>query len=102
MDGKRVLPSVILFQCSIKQDLKKDDFLTFKLQTNPMQDTSPTYDLSILFFCHGMAKELFDLIKNIQHNCQLQNLMDGLGHYVLIRHLLQGDALVTFNCAAMT
>jgi len=102
MDGKQVLPSVIPFQCPIKQDLKKDDFLTFKLQTSPMQDMSPTYDLSILFFSHGTAKELFDLIKNIQCICQGKNFMDGLGCYVLIRHLLQGDALTAFNHGATT
>jgi len=99
-DGKRILPSVIPFQRPVKQDLKKDDFLTFKLRTNPTQDTSPTYDLSVPFFGHGTAEELFDLIKNIQRVIQGQNLTDGPSRYALARRLLQGDALAAFNRAA--
>jgi len=57
--------SAIPFQRPVKQDLKKDNFLMFKLCTNPTQDTSPTYDLSVLFFSHGTVEELFDLVKNI-------------------------------------
>jgi len=65
----------------------------FKLQTNPTQDMSPTYNLSVLFFSCGTAKEMFDLSKNIQHKCQGQNLTDGPGCYMLTRHILQGDVL---------
>jgi len=58
---------------------------------------SPTYNLSVLFFGHGTVEELFNLIKNIQHVIQGQNLMNGPSHYALARHLFQGDAFVAFN-----
>jgi len=73
-----------------------------KLQPTLQQDTPPTYNLSIPFFSHGTAKELFDLIENIQLICQGQNLMNGPVCYTLVRHLLQGDVLAAFNCGPMT
>jgi len=101
MDRKQILLSVIQFQHPVKWDLKKNNFLTFKLQTNPTQDMPPTYDLSVPFFSCGTAKELFDLIKNIQCICRGQILMDGPGA-MHIMHLLQGDMLTAFNHGATT
>jgi len=96
-EGKRLLPPVVPFLRIKKPDLKKDEFLTFKLRSNPGQDTSPTYDLSVPFFNRGTAEELFDLLKNINRVCTGQNITDGPGRYSLARRLLQGDALAAFN-----
>jgi len=90
-------PPIIPFICQTKQDLKKDEVLTFKLHTNPNQDASPTYDLAVPFFGQGTAKELFVFIKNVQQVCQGQNITDGPGHYTIVCWLLQGDALAAFN-----
>jgi len=90
-EGKHLLPPVVPFLCVKKPDLKKDEFLTFKLRSNPGQDTSPTYDLSVPFFNRGTAEELFDLLKNINRVCTGQNITDGPGRYSLARRLLAGD-----------
>jgi len=98
---KRMITPVIPFDCLPKQELKKDDFLTFKLHTNPAQDTSPTYDLTVPFFNCGTAEELFDLVKNINRGCQGQNVTDGPNKYAVMRCVLQGDALTAFNRGAV-
>jgi len=74
---KHMIMPVIPFEHLPQHELTKDGFLTFKLCTNPVQDTSLTYDLTVPLFNHGMAEELFDLVCNMQWVCQGQNVTDG-------------------------
>jgi len=96
-----MITPVIPFDHLTWHELKKDNFLTFKLHMNPAQDTSPTYDLAVLFFNCGMDEELFELVWNMQWVCQGQNVTDGSNKYAVMHCMLQDDLLATFNCATV-
>ncbi len=100
-DSQHLLPPIIPFSHPTKLELKKDDFLTFKLCMNPNQDNSPTYDLVVQFFSQGSMEELLLFNKNIQWICQGQKITVGPGQYALVCCLLQGNVLTAFNQAAM-
>jgi len=67
---RRFLPSTVVavipferFQTTTK---KKEDILTFKLRSDPLNDASPTYDLTIPYFKSGTPEELFVFLENVE------------------------------------
>jgi hypothetical protein len=52
-----ILPPILLEQ-PVKKDLKKDEFITYKLCSVPTQDDLPTYKLTVPYFNTGTAEEL--------------------------------------------
>jgi len=51
--------AVIPFERFKTTTRKKEDILTFKLRSEPMNEASATYDLTIPFFKSGTPEELF-------------------------------------------
>ena len=98
--GKRYVPPIIPLERPAETQHCKDQFLTFKLRSNPTDDASTTYDLSIPFFSTGSAEELLIFIQMVNRVISGQNVTDGPGRYALICRLLSGDALTAFNSAA--
>lgn len=100
--GTRMITPVIPLTRPVKKEARKDNMLTFKLRTNPAQADSTTYELSVTFFSDGTPEELLLFLRNVEKVIVGLNITDGPGRYALIRRLLQGDALATFDQAATT
>jgi hypothetical protein len=56
--GKRFVPPIIPLERPEEKQLRKDQYLTFKLRSVPTDEASTTYDLSVPFFSNGSPEEL--------------------------------------------
>jgi len=81
---------------------KKEEVLTFKLRSDPANETSATYDLTVPYFKLGSPEELIEFLTNIEKVIVGQNAQAPAAKYTLMRRLLQGDALAYFNRSAVT
>lgn len=97
---KRYVPPVIPYERPVKKQLKKDEFLTYKLQSDPENSESPTYELTVPFFGTGTPEELLIFLRDIRKVIIGQNLHTGPTKYALLRRCLTGDALAAFDRAA--
>jgi len=80
---------------------KKDEVLTFKLQTNPDNNSLPIYKITIPYFKDGVAEVLFNFLWNMEEVITGQNATDPASKYALMCQLLQGDTLACFNQSAL-
>jgi hypothetical protein len=71
-------------------DITKDNSITIKLKSNPTDENSGTYELTVAYFRDGTPEQFFKLEDNLQHIFQGQNLTTG--------PILQDEALAVFNC----
>lgn len=98
--GKRLIMPAIEFARMSPKELRKDEFLTFNLRSNPQEETSSTYSLTIRYFAAGKPEELLHFLKDLKKVIAGQNVTTGPGKFALARRLLQGSALTAFNNAA--
>ena len=98
--NKRFINPSIYLERPTRETLNKDECLTFKLQSTPGDETSPTYGLTVGYFRTGTPEELLLFIKNLQKIIVGTNITTGPEKYTMARRLLQGDALAAFNRAA--
>ena len=94
------LPPPISLQVTEPAVLAKDQYLTMKLRLVPSVDKSPTYDLVIPYFKNGTPKEWLKFQLNLNRVFVGQNLTTAVPKYAMIRRLLMGDVLSTFNAKA--
>ena len=94
---KRYVPPVISLDRPTEKELKKDDYMSYKLRVHPNDDNSPTYDLTVPFFRGGTPEELLMFIDRLSKVIQGQNLTNAPPRYALARRCLLGDALAAFN-----
>ena len=97
---KRLISAAVGLQRPAQKELSKDKYLTFKLRSNPADEHSTMYELTVPFFSSGTPEELLDFIKNVEKVFVGQNMTAGPARYSLLRRVLQGDALAAFNRAA--
>jgi hypothetical protein len=97
---KRYVSPAIGLDRPARKKLHKDECLTFKLRSNPADEQSTTYELTIPYFTSGTPEELLLFIKSVRKIFAGQNITDGPGRYAIMRRLLQGDALAAFDRAA--
>ena len=71
-----------------------------KLRSVPSVDKSPTYDLVIPYFKNGTPEEWLKFQLNLNRVFVGQNLTTAVPKYAMIRRLLMGDVLSTFNAKA--
>ena len=76
--------------------LKTGKYHTYKVRTNPTVAKSPTYELVVLY-CTGTCKEYLQFCNNFNKACIGQNTTQGPGKFMLVRHLLEGEALTEFK-----
>ena len=95
-----ILPAIGIDHPS-KKELKKDEYITYKLHSIPTVDDSPTYNLTVPYFNTGTTEELFLFLKAVKKVIDGQNLTVATDKYVLMRRCLLGDALAAFNTIAM-
>ena len=96
---KMIIPVIPLARPD-RPDLKKNECLSFKLRSNPNDEQSTTYELTIAFFSGGAPEDLLLFLKNLNKVMVGQNITSGPNMFSLVRRLLQGDALAAFNNAA--
>jgi len=100
------IPSTVIAIIPFKQfkttTCKKEDILTFKLCSEPMNEASATYNLMSPFFKSGTPEELFCFLENIEKVIIGQHIHAADQQYSLMQRLLQGDALVSFNQSTIT
>ena len=98
--NKRFINPAIYLERPTRETLNKDECLTFKLQSTPGDENSPTYGLTVGYFHTGTPEELLLFIKNLHKILVGTNITTGPEKYTMARRLLQGDALAAFNRAA--
>ena len=98
-NSKRV---VIPFERIQAKALKKDQYHTYKLFTNPLNTNFPIYKLTIPFFDCGTPEEWIKLFQGITTILKGQNVTSGIASYVVIKTLLKEDTLMLFKKAEVT
>ena len=94
------LPPPISLQATEPAVLGKDQYLTMKLRLVPTQDKSPTYNLVVPYFKNGTSEEWLKFQLNLNRVFVGQNLTTAVPKYAMVRRLLMGDVLSTFNAKA--
>ena len=97
---KRYIQPAIKLDRPVLKELNKNDYLTFKLRTNPTDSESTTYELSVAYFDHGTPEELLKFLESLEKVIKGQNITGGPNRYTLARRLFKGDALAAFEGAA--
>ena len=82
--GKRFIPPIIPLERPEEKQLRKDQYLTFKLRSVPTEESSTTYDLSIPFFGNGSPEELLIFLNLLNKVFVGQNVTTGPQKYALI------------------
>jgi len=82
--SKLQLP-VIPFERPKTASFKKDEVLTFKLRTDPQNEASPTYEITIPYFKTGSAEVLFLFLHNTEKVIAGQNATEAASKYALMR-----------------
>ena len=77
--------------------LLKGKYATYKLRTNPANETSATNEIQVPYFKTGTPEQLLDFLEMVNQVIRGQALTDGASRFALMRTLLQGDALTAFN-----
>jgi hypothetical protein len=83
------------------KSLQKHEYLTFKLRSVPAAADSPVYELSVPFFNKGSCELYLITLCHLGEVIVGQNINDAPGMYALARRVFKGEALATFNAAAI-
>ena len=97
---KRLLVAPIPLERPKKKELRKDDYLTFKLRNNPTDANSTTYDATVPYFSSGKPEEVLDFVRDVNRVIVGQGITNAPGKYALMRRLLKAEALAAFDNAA--
>ena len=95
--GRRKITPPIPLERPSKKELQKTDYQTYKLRSTPTQNNSPTYELIVPYFATGTCEEFLVFQKNVNKVIVGQNVTTAANKFALVRGLLQGDSLTTFN-----
>ena len=60
------LPPPILLDCLEPKELEKDQYMTFKLKTDPGSRNSAEYSLSVPYFRDGSPEEWLKFVMNLK------------------------------------
>lgn len=93
-------PPVISIDREELPKVTKTNSVVFKLYTNPTDNDSPQFEMTVRIFKSGTPEEWLVTREAIQKVLYGLNLTNGPGQYQQVRRILQGDALATFNKAA--
>eukprot|EP00957_Ditylum_brightwellii_P100151 7632288-Ditylum_brightwellii.AAC.1 len=73
--------------------LKRSQYHTYRLRSNPADTDSPTYELAIPFFDKGTPEEWIKFRRGLQAVLKEQNMTQDPASYAVAKTLLKGDAL---------
>lgn len=97
---KPYVPPPIPLERPTVRELKKQEYLTMKLRSDPADANSQTYDLTIQFFRTGTPEEWLLFQRDLQRVLTGQNINAGPQKFAMIRRLITGDTLTVFDNAA--
>jgi hypothetical protein len=97
---KPFVPPPIPLERPAVKELKKQEYLTMKLRSDPTDANSQTYDLTIQFFRTGTPEEWLLFQRDLHRVLTGQNITTGPQKFTMIRRLITGDTLAVFNKAA--
>ena len=97
---KPFVPPPIPLERPTVKELKKQEYLTMKLRSDPADANSQTYDLTIQFFKTGTPEEWLLFQQDLNWVLTGQNITTGPQKFTMIRRLITGDTLAVFNNAA--
>ena len=78
----------------------KNEVLSLKLRSNPANESSQTYELTVPFFRSGTPEEWLLIRRSILKIMTGQNITSGPSQFMMTRRILDGDALAKFNARA--
>ena len=82
--------------------LRKGQYHTYKLRTNPTSASSSTYELDVPLFSTGTVEEWLRFRNNLGRVIKGQNATGAAARCALARRSLESEALATFNNQAAT
>ena len=83
-----------------KKVLKKSEYITLKLRSNPTEKESQTYDLTLPYYNSATPEEWLEFRLNLDKAIIGQNITKPSDMFSMARRVLQGDALASFQEAA--
>lgn len=78
----------------------KGNYMSIRLRTNPAEEKSPTYDITVPYFTTGTCEELLHFLNKVQDVIKGQDLKDGPQKFAFMRQVLRGDAMSQWNIEA--
>ena len=96
------LPPPILLDRPEPKELEKDQYMTFKLKTDPGNRNSAEYSLSVPYFRDGSPEEWLKFVMNLKRLFEGQNITTGPLKFSMARKLLIGESLSLFEEKAST
>ena len=81
--SKPLLPPAIPFDRPEIKDYAKNEVLSLKLRSNPMDNESQTYELTVPFFHSGTAEEWLTTKRAIKKIVTGQNITAGPAQYAM-------------------
>lgn len=100
--NRKTRPPPIPFERPEARKLGKDECLMYKLRTDPENEESAKYDLTIPFFKSGTCEQYLNFARDLSKVIIGTNSVTGASKYLVTRRMLQGDALAKFEAAAAT
>jgi hypothetical protein len=100
-NGRHFIPPPIALERPETKDLKKNKCLLLKLRSDCTNVDSQTNELTIKFFNSGTPEEWLIFLRDLKLFLVGQNITNGPGKYLVMRHLIMGDILPVFNKEAM-
>ena len=94
---RKFVPPPIPYERPEKKELKKSEYVTMKLRSDPAEAESQTYELAVPYFRSGTPEEWLLFVRALQKVIVGQNITTGPNKYAMARRLLEGDALAKFN-----
>ena len=101
-NGRTPVEPPIALVCPDNATLRKGQYHTHKLRTNPTSASSSTYKLDVPLFSTGTVEEWLRFRNNLGRVIKGQNATGAAARYALARRLLESEALATFNNQAAT
>ena len=93
-------PPPIPLERSEKKVLKKSEYITLKLRSNPTEKESQTYDLILPYYNSATPEEWLEFRSTLDKAIIGQNITKPADMFSMARRVLQGDALASFEEAA--
>jgi hypothetical protein len=100
VSGKRFIPPPIALVCPDNAPPKKNKSLTMKLRSNPTDDNSQTYELTVKFFKTGTSEEWLMFQQDLKNIIIGQKITSAPSKYAMPRRLFSVEALMVFDTSA--
>ena len=95
--GKREVPPPISMERPKAKTLSKGEYIRMNLTATTGAEKDTSYTVDVPYFKNGTPEEWFLFLQMLDRIYKGQNLTTGPQRFVIVRELLQGEALAQFN-----